>query len=501
VTRQERTRRISGVYLITDHGGRLEERVAEALPHSDVLQFRSKDHPRAEKMRPGRELRELCRRSGTLFIVNDDPLLAMELDADGVHLGQEDGDPAEARRILGKESLIGISTHTTEEALAAEAAGADYIGFGAMFPTGSKEIVHLAGVKLLAETRRKVGIPIVAIGGIDRGNAPSVIDAGADAVAIISAVMSHREPALAAAELQLLFNRKLAVPAGRVLTVAGSDSGGGAGIQADLKTITLLGSYGASVITALTAQNTVGVTGIHPVPADFVAAQLDAVLSDIPVDVVKTGMLFSADIIDSVAERLSRFRKSMLIVDPVMIAKGGAELTSRLALDVFKKRLLPLSYLLTPNIPEAEALTGMRIVTEEDMKEAARLLQEAGARNILIKGGHSEGEESVDLLFESDSVTRFPSKRIDTVNTHGTGCTLSAAIATFLARGEPLPTAVGKAKRFISDAIRLAKPLGQGHGPVNHYSAARELRLNRLLKTRLFKNSQIVAPAEGPAEA
>jgi hydroxymethylpyrimidine kinase/phosphomethylpyrimidine kinase/thiamine-phosphate diphosphorylase len=207
-----------------------------------------------------------------------------------------------------------------------------------------------------------------------------------------------------------------------------------------------------------------------------VTAQLDAVLSDIPAHVVKTGMLFSADIIDAVAERLSRFRKSILIVDPVMIAKGGAELTGRLALDAFRKRLLPLTYLLTPNIPEAEALTGMKIVTEEDMQEAARLLRETGARNVLIKGGHSEGEESADLLFENGSVKRFVSKRIDTVNTHGTGCTLSAAIATFLAQGEPLPVATGKAKQFISDAIRLAQPLGKGHGPVNHYAAAQRLR-------------------------
>jgi hydroxymethylpyrimidine kinase/phosphomethylpyrimidine kinase/thiamine-phosphate diphosphorylase len=191
VTRQECTRLIAGLYLITDHGGRLTERVAEALPHANVLQFRSKDHTPAEKVRLGRELRALCRRSGTLFIVNDNPHLALELDADGVHLGQEDSDPAEARGILGQDKLIGISTHTPEEALAAEAAGADYIGFGAMFPTESKKISHLAGAKLLAETRGKVGIPIVAIGGIERGNAATVIDAGADAIAVISAVMSH----------------------------------------------------------------------------------------------------------------------------------------------------------------------------------------------------------------------------------------------------------------------------------------------------------------------
>jgi len=476
MTRTGLIKRVCGLYLITDQGEHLLERVREALPSANVLQFRSKNHAPAEKKRLGMELRELCRRSGTLFIVNDDPQLARELDADGVHLGQEDGDPVEARGIIGEEKLIGISTHSPQEALAADAAGADYIGFGAMFPTGSKEISRLAGIESLVETRKAVTLPIVAIGGISRDNASSVIDAGADALAVISAVMSHHEPSLAAAELGLLFNRRKNLPAGTVLTVAGSDSGGGAGIQADLKTITLLGSYGATAITALTAQNTLGVTGIHPAPADFVAAQMDAVLSDIPVDVVKTGMLFTADIVHAVAESLSSFRKRILVVDPVMIAKGGADLLDRLAVDAFKKRLLPLTYLLTPNIPEAEALTGLRIVTDAEMQKAARMLQRAGARNILIKGGHSGGEESVDLLFESNSLTRFASPRTDTANTHGTGCTLSAAIATFLAQGNPLPEAVGKAKQFITDAIRLAVPLGKGHGPVNHYLAANAMR-------------------------
>jgi hydroxymethylpyrimidine kinase / phosphomethylpyrimidine kinase / thiamine-phosphate diphosphorylase len=476
MTRTGPIKRVRGLYLITDHGELLLERVSEALPYTDVLQFRSKDHAPSEKIRLGKELRELCRGSGTLFIINDDPHLARDLDADGVHLGQEDGDPAEARRIIGEGKLVGISTHSPQEALSAEVAGADYIGFGAMFPTGSKEIAHLAGIGSLAETRKTTSLPIVAIGGISRDNAPSVIDAGADAIAVISAVMSHHEPSLAAAELDLLFNRKQALPAGTVLTVAGSDSGGGAGIQADLKTITLLGSYGASVITALTAQNTLGVTGIHPAPADFVAAQLDAVLSDIPVDVVKTGMLFSADIINAIAEKVSSFRKRILVVDPVMIAKGGADLIDRPAVDAFKKRLLPMTYLLTPNIPEAEALTGIRIETDADLQRAAQIMHQEGARNILIKGGHANGEDSVDQLFDGNSFIRFPSKRFDSINTHGTGCTLSAAIATFLAQGNPLPEAVRKAKEFITAAIRLAVPLGKGHGPVNHYLAAQAMR-------------------------
>ncbi len=465
---------LKGLYLIADEKEALLERVSEALPYAGALQFRAKERSRDEKLRLGRELAALCKKAGVLFIVNDDPYLAVELDADGVHLGQEDGDPAETRRIIGTGKLIGISTHSLQEALAAESAGADYIGFGAMFPTGSKRVTHFTSLETLAETRQKISVPIVAIGGINRDNAPAVIDAGADAVAVISAVLSHSEPSLAAEELRLLFNRRKEFPRGALLTVAGSDSGGGAGIQADLKTMTLLGSYASSVITALTAQNTLGVTGIHPAPAEFVAAQMDAVLSDIPVDVVKTGMLFSAGIIQVVAERLSSFRKRILVVDPVMIAKGGASLLARDAVDALKADLLPLTYLLTPNIPEAEALTGITIDSEADRESAVRALHAMGCRNVLLKGGHQRGDEAIDLLFDGTSFTRFSAPRVNSVNTHGTGCTLSAAIATFLAQGEPLTEAVRMAKKFITEAIRLAHPMGKGHGPVNHYAAARE---------------------------
>jgi hydroxymethylpyrimidine kinase/phosphomethylpyrimidine kinase/thiamine-phosphate diphosphorylase len=362
-----------------------------------------------------------------------------------------------------------------EEALRAEAAGADYIGFGAVYPTASKEIQHLVGPGALAEVRRKVSIPIVAIGGINRDNAAEVIDNGADAVAVISAVLGSKEPGLAAAELALLFNRQAEFPRGKVLAIAGSDSGGGAGIQADLKTITLLGSYGATVLTALTAQNTRGVAAIHTPPAAFVAEQLDAVLSDIPIDTVKTGMLHSAEITAIVAEKLREFDRKMVVVDPVMTAKGGTELLERESLAILLERLIPHAYLLTPNIPEAEKLTGLDITDEEGMQEAARRLHRMGARNVLVKGGHLSEGVAVDILFDGSAFRRFPVPRILTKNTHGTGCTLASAIATLLAQGEPLPTAVSRAKDFVTSAIKLAQPLGKGHGPVNHYMASRKI--------------------------
>lgn len=466
---------MKGLYLITDQKERLIERVESALSGGVAcLQYRDKTTDHAARRAEGEKLRKLCAEKGIPFIVNDDVILAAELRADGVHLGQDDGDVAGARLALGPQAIIGVSTHSTEEALRAEADGADYIGFGAMYPTGSKDVRYLPGPAALAEARKRVRVPMVAIGGIDRDNAPSVIDAGADAIAVISAVLSNPEPGLAAAELALLFNRRLPYPRGSVLTVAGSDSGGGAGIQADIKTITLLGGYAASAITALTAQNTLGVRAIHGVPPAFLAEQLDAVLSDIPIRVVKTGMLFSAPLIEVLAEKLAEYDKKILVLDPVMIAKGGSSLVDDPAVATLVERLLPRAYLVTPNVPEAERLTGLSIHDENTQEEACRRLHALGARNVLLKGGHLPGPEATDLMSDGATFRRFTTSRIDTPNTHGTGCSTASAIAAFLAGGEPLPVAVSKAKEFITDAIRLSVPLGQGHGPVNHFLAAKK---------------------------
>jgi len=468
---------IAGVYLITDQGGDLVERVRTALRGGvSVLQYRVKDKDRDASRCEAGELKQICRNFGVAFIVNDDMQLARELDADGVHLGQDDGDVADARQLLGPDKIIGKSTHNLEEALRAEQEGADYIGFGAIYPTSSKEVTHVPGTTGLAGIRDRVRIPVVAIGGITSSNACRVIDAGADALAVISSILSSPRPDVAAAELKLLFNRQRPFPRGSVLTVAGSDSGGGAGIQADLKTITLLGSYGASVLTALTAQNTRGVSSIHGLPPSFVIDQLDAVLSDIPIDVIKTGMLHTPAIISALAEHLGERREILpLVIDPVMIAKGGAALMELDASYIFNEQLLPLAYLLTPNIPEAERLLGRPIRTESDMEQAARDLHALGAANVLIKGGHLTGRQSIDILFDGKECHQFATERIFTSNTHGTGCTYASAIAAFLAQGEPLQAAVEKAKEFITIAIQTSRPLGKGHSPVNHFAAARQL--------------------------
>lgn len=477
VNKQPQTAAVKGVYLITDPGERLTDRVVQALRGGvSVLQYRAKGKERGACLNEGKELKRLCAGYGVTFIVNDAVELAKELDADGVHLGQDDGTIAEARELLGPGKIIGKSTHDLKEALQAELEGADYIGFGAMYPTESKAVSHLPGTAGLAAIRERIKIPIVAIGGITAGNACRVIEAGADALAVISAVLSSPRPDIAVAEMALLFNRVRPFPRGAVLSLAGSDSGGGAGIQADTKTITLLGSYAATVLTALTAQNTRGVSSIHGLPPSFVLDQLDTVLSDIPIDVIKTGMLHTPAIISAVAERL-RERKVMipLVIDPVMVAKGGAALLEREAVQVFIDQLLPQAYLLTPNVPETERLLGRAIRSEQEMEQAARDLHAMGAANVLVKGGHLTGRQSTDILFDGNQCHAFSSERFFTSNTHGTGCSYASAIASFLAQGEPLPQAVEKAKKFISAAIRLARPLGRGHSPVNHYQAAREL--------------------------
>jgi hydroxymethylpyrimidine kinase / phosphomethylpyrimidine kinase / thiamine-phosphate diphosphorylase len=255
----------------------------------------------------------------------------------------------------------------------------------------------------------------------------------------------------------------------RVLTIAGSDSGGGAGIQADLKTITALGGFGMTVITALTAQNTLGVQGVYEIPVEFIEKQFDSVAADIGVDAAKTGMLSSSEIIRSVARKIRHYRIRKLVVDPVMVAKGGSPLLREEARGALVKELIPLATVATPNIPEAEVLAGMRIVTKDNMKKAAVKIYRLGAKNVVVKGGHLEGD-AMDLLFDGKTFYEITAKRIDTKHTHGTGCTFASAIATGLARGDGVPEAVNRAKDYVTEAIRFGLPLGGGQGPTNHFA-------------------------------
>jgi hydroxymethylpyrimidine/phosphomethylpyrimidine kinase len=255
------------------------------------------------------------------------------------------------------------------------------------------------------------------------------------------------------------------LPLGRkALTIAGSDSGGGAGIQADLKTFAAFGVYGASAVTAVTAQNTLGVSGIHAMPAEVVAAQLDAVLGDIGANAIKTGMLGNRAIVDVVAQRLRD--RANLVVDPVLASSSGTALLNEAGVEALKRKLLPLALIVTPNLPEAEALTG-----RSDLREAARAIHDLGPRYVVIKGGHAAGDPD-DLLFDGREFEVLHGVRVDTPHTHGTGCTFSAAITAGLALDKAVPEAVEEAKRYVTAALQQAYAVGHGTSPVNHFPSA-----------------------------
>ncbi len=254
---------------------------------------------------------------------------------------------------------------------------------------------------------------------------------------------------------------------GRVLIIAGSDSGGGAGVQADIKTVTMLGGYAATAITAVTVQNTLGVSAVHEIPPDIIAAQARAVLSDIGADTIKTGMLGSRAVVEAVAALLDEAGVPV-VIDPVMIAKGGASLLDPVAIAAVRDLMIPRASLLTPNAPEAAALTGLACATTDDLRRAGEALLALGARAVLMKGGHIEGPRIVDILMTADGETLFEAERIETRHTHGTGCTLASACAAGLAQGLLLEGAVARAWAYVAEAIRSAPGLGAGHGPLDH---------------------------------
>jgi hydroxymethylpyrimidine/phosphomethylpyrimidine kinase len=254
----------------------------------------------------------------------------------------------------------------------------------------------------------------------------------------------------------------------RALTIAGSDSGGGAGIQADLKTFAAHGVYGLSAITAITAQNTLGVMAVHTVPSDVVIAQIEAVADDIGVDAVKTGMLATAAIVEAVVATIREINLPNVVVDPVMIAKGGSTLLDPDAVDAMKTELLPRARVITPNAAEAEALLGREVRNLDQARDAARRLVDLGPAAAIVKGGHLEGAESIDVLFDGRDVVELRAPRISTVHTHGTGCTFAAAVTAHLALGATLDDAARRAKTYVTEAIRRAPGLGRGHGPLQH---------------------------------
>ncbi len=461
------------VYAVTTRcylqGKSLYEAVKEAIAGgATFIQLREKDGPTISKATLLEEIahiKTLCHKHDVPFVIDDDVALAMETDADGVHVGQEDMNCQDVRKLIGPHKILGVSAQTVEQAIAAEKQGADYLGVGAVFPTNSKDDAQDVSRQMLIDICEAVSIPVIAIGGITHDNVRALKGTGIVGVAVISEIFKASDITKATQTLSQVVHKMLCdVPT--ALTIAGSDASGGAGIQADLKTMITNHVYGMSAITALTAQNTLGVTEVMNVTPDFLKAHLDAIFTDIYPEAVKIGMVSERALIHVIKERLIYYQAKHIVLDPVMVATSGAKLISDDAMNVLQEELIPLAEVITPNIPEAEILSGLSISNAQEMEAAAQAIYERYHTAVLLKGGHAINDAN-DLLYDGDIVW-FKGQRIDNPNTHGTGCTLSSAIASHLAKGETLTRAIAKAKQYLSDALAAQLDLGHGSGPLNH---------------------------------
>ncbi len=461
------------LYAVTDRTwvGRqsLYEQIEDALKGgATIVQLREKNLDEQAFIEEAIRIRELCHCYQVPLIINDNVEVALKSGADGVHLGIKDVPVAGVRKRVGADFIIGATAKTVEQAKNAAAAGADYLGVGAVFPSPTKKNAIRITKEQLKEICNAVSIPAVAIGGITLENMQEIKGGGMKGIAVVSAIFAAKniqeETARLKAEASYVVKAKSMRTA---LTIAGSDSSGGAGIQADIKTMTMNGVYAMSAITALTAQNTTGVTGIMEATPEFLAQQIDAVFEDIRPDAVKIGMVSSVGLIRVIADRLKEHKATNIVIDPVMVATSGARLIEEEAIEVLKSELLPFATVITPNILEAEVLAQIEIHSKEDMLAAAKKISDSYGCAVLCKGGHSINDAN-DLLYIGDSYQWFEGKRIHNPNTHGTGCTLSSAIAANLAKGYDLSISVQRAKEYIAGALSDMLDLGKGSGPMNH---------------------------------
>lgn len=459
------------LYAVTDRAWTgektLYEQVEEALKGGvTAVQLREKGLSDEEFLGEAILIAALCKSYGVPLFINDNVKVAIECRAEGIHVGQEDMDCAEVRRRVGKDMMIGVSVHTVEEAIKAEQDGADCLGVGAVFPTSTKTDADALSMDTIRAITDAVDIPVVAIGGLKRGTIDVLKGSGVDGAAIVSGIFASSD---IEAECAYLRDKLWEIVHGKpkALSIAGSDSIGGAGIQADIKTMIMNGVYAMTAVTALTAQNTLGVSAISEVCGDFLRAQIDAVFEDIVPDAVKIGMVSSPELIHVIAERLKVYGAKNVVVDPVMVATSGSSLMKDGAVSCMEEELFPIASIITPNIPEAECLSGIRIKDERDMKTVAGVLYKKYGCAVLLKGGHSVSDAN-DLLFDETGAEWIMGRRIDNPNTHGTGCTLSSAIASGLAKGRTLRCAVRLAKEYISGALEAGLDLGRGAGPLDH---------------------------------
>ena len=477
------------VYLVTDTTlcglkGVPATVAAAARAGVTAVQLRDPAASDDELVALGRAVVVALRGTGVPLLVNDRVHLVDAIGADGAHIGQSDLDPVAAREVLGPRAYLGLSAQTLEHVAAARARGVgtlDYLGVGPVWPQVTKpDAAEPGGVERLREIGAASPWPCVAIGGID-------VDARAGRARDRGRGGRRRQRHLRPAGRR----RGRPCAAGRVgrgvlmdtrpvrrrrppvaLTIAGSDPSGGAGIQADLKTFSALGAYGTSVLVALTAQSTQGVTGVHVVPAEFVTRQLDTLAADVRIDAVKIGMLATAAVADAVAAFLERQACDVVVLDPVMVATSGDRLLADDAVEAVR-RLLPLASVVTPNLAEAATLLQEPVATSvEEMVAQAHRLRAAGAARVLLKGGHLPGgDEAVDVLVGPDGVRLLAGPRIDTTNTHGTGCSLSSALAALRPQRRDWDETAQDAKTWLTGALAAADSLeiGQGHGPVHHF--------------------------------
>lgn len=481
------------VYAVTDRSWTGEQTLLQQLEAAlkagvTLVQLREKELDGEAFLREALEVKKLTDVYGVPLIINDNVEVAAACNASGVHVGQDDLerglDIGEVRRLMGPDKIIGVTAKTVEQARKAQAAGADYIGSGAVFGSSTKRDALPMTMERLREITSAVSIPVVAIGGIHAGNAAALAGTGIAGLAVVSGIFAADDIGAAVRSLKKAAEKmccqsgtkteikteiKAEIKAARkkVLTIAGSDCSGGAGIQADLKTMTALGTYGMSVITALTAQNTTGVYGISDMEPEFVAKQMDCVFTDIFPDAVKIGMVSRKEIIAVIAEKLEEYGAKNIVLDPVMVSTSGSRLLAEDAMDELASRLLPLAAVMTPNIPEAELLAGIRVETEAHMEQAARIISEKYHGAVLVKGGH-QVETANDVLYRDGQCIWFKGKRIDNPNTHGTGCTLSSAIACGMAEGRSVEESVSRAKEYLSGALSANLDLGSGSGPLDH---------------------------------
>ncbi|AEA00453.1 MULTISPECIES: bifunctional hydroxymethylpyrimidine kinase/phosphomethylpyrimidine kinase [Aerococcus] len=461
------------VYAITpdrfDHD-ELIQQVKEVLAGgATILQLRLKDHPfkdQEDKLALTKKIKALCQEAGVPFIIDDDYELALAVDADGLHVGEDDLPVDQARQLLGPEKIIGASAKTLDTALKAQAAGADYLGVGALYPTQSKANAQGTSLTTLRTIAQGVNIPIVGIGGISLDNMANLRDQGLAGVALISALFKAEDPYRTTQAVRQAAERLFKLQA--VLTIAGSDSSGGAGIQADLKTMQANGVFGMSAITSVTAQNTRGVTGVYDLSPEALASQLQAVFEDIPPASVKIGMVSQVELVEEIAKALKTYQAKNVVVDPVMVATSGSNLIQDQAVQVLADQVFPLACLITPNIPESQVLAGQDIHSAADMEAVAKTISQTYQVAVLCKGGHRVNDANDVLVTPEGEVHWFRGERVDNPNTHGTGCTLSSAIASNLAKGDDLVTAIARAKTYLSLTLKDQLDLGQGSGPLNH---------------------------------